>query len=147
MENDKARIYRSSESDEIYSNLRKNDGPLKGIWSSEIYVLAMALGFAEGKKTPIEGGSSQVSKPDDFCDSLIPLTNAISVFENEGEIEILKRSNSEIFKISDEYANTGITILEEKYFGNENNFILDLHNEIIDIFEQKNILEKIKKLE
>jgi dnd system-associated protein 4 len=102
------------------------DAPNKGI-----FILAMALGFSKGKKTPIK-------KPYTGHVNYISLTpeerwllRAIAISEKK-DLSVLSGDNQkEIFRIAEEYANGGIKLLYQEIKGEEfGDFIKRLESDL-----------------
>lgn len=140
------RFAREFSTAKIYKDLKDNDGPLKGKNYNVVFPLAIALGFADSEfRTPIQK-TDIFLKPENFGKYLFPIVHALAMYEKE-DLEIFTLSNEELYKPIEEYANSGIHLLNEKYSGHEYEIIDDWCNEIKQIFKEENIIERIEKLD
>ncbi|MDO9044554.1 MAG: hypothetical protein Q7U35_04525 [Methanobacteriaceae archaeon] len=140
------RLSREENTAKIYKDLKDNEGPLKGKKYNVIFPLAVALGYADSEfRTPIQKPDIFI-KPENFGKYLFPIIHALAMDEKE-DLEIFTLNNDELYKPVEEYANSGIHLLNEKYSGNEYNIIDDWCNEIKKIFKEENIIERIEKLD
>ncbi len=143
MSNDKRRFVRETATADIYNDI-KGKGPLKGLVASEVFLLAIAMGYSEGK-TSIDSSDSFV-KPEDFVDNLVPIVNAIAIAENDYNPNILAEDKKVIYNYAEEYANTGIHLLKKQYDDNEDEILTMWYNEIVDLVEIKDIINRIDEL-
>ena len=111
------RVYCDKQSRQIYTQLQKETGSLKGTDLANLYMLAFILGYREGVPLPMKsrdgGGLARLSY---FSSEQLAIIKAVAI-EKEG-IEILLDSQK-LFNLADQYANTGIDILKNLVFGDE----------------------------
>ncbi|MDP1552815.1 MAG: hypothetical protein Q8M06_07360 [Methanobacteriaceae archaeon] len=140
------RFAREKSTAKIYKDLKENEGPLNGKNYNIVFPLAIALGFADSDfKIPIQK-SDYFLKPENFGKYLFPIVHALSLYEKD-DLEIFTSTNAELYKPVEEYANSGIHLLNENYSGNEYDIIDDWCNEIKEIFKEEKIIERIEKLD
>lgn len=147
---DGARLRREDGLKEKYNDILDRGGPLKkssNIQSKDVFSLALALGYLNGVSFEIKN-SDQFLKASNFGEVLPVLLNAIAIDENGGNIDILSNDDPQaIFKPSEEYANAGFEILQEKYVKNEEEFIEELRIKIIELNKDDYILNKLSELD
>lgn len=139
MNNDnERRLVIDDEDWEIFQRLM-GDNLFKGLKITELFAICLIYGKKEGIRTPLnknKTGRVRGSTMDNS--SLKYLMMAIAVDETGG-MEIITNKN-DYFKISEEYAKTGISLLENDFI-NENNskyFLIKLEDESLKYFD-KNI--------
>ncbi|MBE6503710.1 MAG: hypothetical protein E7Z76_05415 [Methanobrevibacter sp.] len=147
---DGARLRREDGLKEKYNDILDRGGPLKkssNIQSKDVFSLALALGYLNEVSFEIKN-SDQFLKASNFDEILPVLLNAIAIESNGGDIDILSNEDSQaIFKPSEEYANAGFEILQEKYIKNEEEFIEELRIKIIELNKDNYILNKLSELD
>lgn len=120
-----------------------NKGQLNGIKLSTIFALAFSMGYANNKRKELSS-FKDLSNPTNFEDYLMPMINAIAMF-NEGT-EIMDEEPSEIYVNAQEYANEGIHILFDEYVDNMDDIIDEWHTDIDEIITENQIFEQIEEL-
>ena len=125
----------------IYDNLRKSYGVFKNLPYIDIFSVALIYGLKEGYRTPLEKKGSSIGR---VVESVIDnselryLMKAIAVDE-EDSLEVLLDTDK-YFTISEEYAKTGLKILEQDFIENEE-LLDEMELELIqcydEIFSQK----------
>lgn len=147
---DGARLRREDGLKEKYNDILDRGGPLKksgNIQSKDVFSLALALGYLNEVSFEIKN-SDQFLKASNFDEVLPVLLNAIAIESNGGDIDILSNEDAQaIFKPSEEYANAGFEILQEKYVKNEEEFIEELRIKIIELNKDNYILNKLSELD
>jgi hypothetical protein len=133
------RVYISESDKAIYDRLKKYvDGPLKGRKNKELFMMAMILGYYK------TGVRSDLKKPKDYdhVENLGPerrtIIKAIAVAE-EG-MEVLN-DEAQIYSIANEYAATGIKILEGMANDPDFDFIKKLENILVEEYDSKKMGE------
>lgn len=141
------RLARDQNTKEIYQNIRESEGPLNGKNYNIVFPLAIALGFAESNfKMPIEKNPDYFLKPENFGKYLFPIIHSLAIYEQE-DLEIFNFGRDKLYKSVEEYANSGIILLNQKYFSNELGIVDEWCNEIKEILSKENIIERIEKLD
>lgn len=147
---DAARLRREDETGFKYSEILERGGPLKrssDFQSKDIFSLALALGYLNDVPYEIDEPDSFL-KASNFGEVLPVLLNAIAIESNDGNIDILSNDDAQaIFKPSEEYANGGFEILNEKYIKNEEEFIEELRIKILELNKDNYILNKLSELD
>ena len=145
---DNSRLRREEATAIEYNEILERGGPLKRsskMQSKDIFLLALAFGYMKDISMPIEDDDIFL-KATQFEDILPVLINAIALEKNEGDIQILSKDDSTVFKPSEEYANAGFEILKGKYIKNEDSFIDELRLNILKMNNENNILKKLDEL-
>ena len=127
-------------------NYEEDEGKLYGIKSSTLFSLALATGVKNNEKKPIGVGGVELSNKENFPDYLMPIMNAIAIYDSEDGIDVLKKEFSDITKDAEEYANGGIHSLNSEYQNNMDGIINEWHMEIEQIIEDERIIERIDNL-
>lgn len=120
-----------------------NNGQLNGVKLSTIFALAFSIGYANNKRKKVSS-SKDLSNPTNFEDYLMPMINAIAIF-NEGT-DIMNENASEIYVNAEEYANGGIHLLFEEYIDNMDDIIDEWHSDIDEIIAEKHLFEQLEEL-
>ena len=141
---DKRRFRMESINSDVYKSIYTEQGPLKGLIASEVFLLAIVKGYGK-ERLPIDSAYFFV-KPEDFIDDLIPIVNAIAIKEENDNPKVLNEDKAFIYKIAEEYANTGIHILKDEYDEKGDSLLTDWYNEIVDLVEVKDIINRINSL-
>lgn len=129
------RVYISGSDRPIYDTLKKySDSPLKGRKNKEIFMMAMIIGFYK------TGVRTELKNPVDYdhVENLGPdrrtIIKAIAVAE-EG-MNVLD-DEEKIYNIANEYAATGIKILESMVNNHEYDFIKKLESMLVEEYDSK----------
>ncbi len=120
-----------------------NIGQLNGVKLSSIFALAFSIGYANNKRKELSS-LRDLSNPTNFADYLMPMINAIAIF-NEGT-EIMNEDSSKIYVNAQEYANEGIHILFDEYVDNMEDIIDEWHSDIDEIIAENRLFEQIEEL-
>lgn len=126
-------------------NYADDGGKLYGVKASILFSLAIALGYKNNQKKEFNSGI-EIANKDSFPKYLMPIINAIAIYDSEEGLDILMKECPELRINAEEYANGGITILNSLYQKNMDGIINDFHLEIKQIIEEKDILNRIEKL-
>ena len=121
----------------------ENRGQLNGVKLSTIFALAFSKGYANNKRKELSS-LKDLSNPTNFENYLMPMINAIAIF-NEGT-DIMDEDPSEIYVNAEEYANEGIHILFDEYQDNMEDIIDEWHSDIDEIIAENQLLEQIENL-
>ena len=124
-----------------------NDGPLKDVKLSTLFMLAFALGYNNHVTDEITNPYEYLANKDSFDNYLLPLVKAIAIYESDKGIDILHEDDETIYDFAEQYANAGIDILNEKYQENMENIIGDFHMEIDNMIVNKHIFKKVADLQ
>lgn len=130
MNESKRRISRDPKTKELYNQYKDKivEGPLKGRSLTEIFTLALTMGFNLERK-PFKDNDGFI-RPESFGIVLPTLMRSIAIHETEN-LEILI-DEEKVFTISEEYGNAGINYLSSKYSENTEEFTEILLMEILE---------------
>jgi dnd system-associated protein 4 len=101
----------------IYQELSERSGqdPEKAPFylMKDVFIWAVTIGVQSGNRRPLSGGRNQIFRWDQFSTDVdVPALMAIAVAET-GDVEILD-NESQILRIAEEYANSGIRKLKRE---------------------------------
>lgn len=128
------RIYYNDDDYEILQRLLV-EKPFRGLNLIDIFAISLIYGKKEGLRTTLDK-----KKTGRIVQSTIENSNvhylmmAIAV-EETGNFDVLADKN-EYFKICEEYAKTGLSLLEEDYIDNPKSFLDDLELEALKYFDK-----------
>lgn len=132
------RLYVNKRDD--FKRLLEKDSPLVGYDYKYIFMLALTIGFIEGRRTELESRKEELTRIEYLNDKEKSIIKAIAVAE-AGELNVLL-DKKKIYSIAEEYAAGGIKLLTQKVFSGEyGSFIKRLGNELEEKF--KEIGEKV----
>jgi len=115
-----------------YQTLKEETTFFKKSENSEIFMIAMSLGFNGGIKTPLKKGKEGLARLDYFKEEHISMMKSIAVMDAKN-VEILT-NEEEIYCIAEEYANTGIRLLKGlKVDVDSSSFVKKLAAQLLDI--------------
>lgn len=129
-----SRVYICKSDREIYDRLKYSDGPFKGRKNKEIFMMAVIMGYYRGQ---VKG---EVTSPEgyDHIDNLgqerRTIIKAIAVAE-EG-MEVLT-DKERVYSIAEEYAVTGIKILDSMANSPEYDFTKKLESILVEEYDSK----------
>lgn len=123
----------------IYDKLKYIDGPFKRRKNKEIFIMSVILGyFKTGTRSELEIPKEPYDEVDNFDDEHRTIIKAIAVAEEN--IEVLS-DPVKVYTIAEEYAASGIKILESMVNSNEYDFIKKLESMIVDEYDSKKMGE------
>ena len=93
-----------------YQILREETSFFQKGGNPEIFIMAMALGFKKGIKTPLKKGKEGVVRLTYFKEENISMIKAVAIIDTKS-VEVLS-DKEKIYSIAEEYANTGIKLLK-----------------------------------
>lgn len=146
MTENKRRIARDPKTKELYNQFKDKiiEGSLKGRSLTEIFTLALTMGYTLERNELDELKKDYFIRPESFGKTLPTLIRSIAITE-ENNIEVLT-NEEKVFIISEEYANSGIHYLSAKYSENLDDFTEMLLREIMQKIESDDILNKIDEI-
>lgn len=142
------RLSRDKDTRSTYNELLERSGPLnKGNkrYSRDIFILALAYGYINNIRIPLEK-SEQFVNYENMGDNLPVFLKALGITNSDEGVEILSAIPSEIYEVSEQYANGGLDLLNSEYVGHEDEFIENLRLKIIELNDNDKILDKVKEL-
>ena len=132
------RLYASKSTMEIYNNSKIMGYTTENkIGRKEQFFVALGLGYMSGQRTPLSSPKELMFLEKDMNDKEVALLWAIAIKEKESIQNV--ENKDEIYKIAEEYANTGVLYLNSI----EKTSSLDNY---IKNFE-KTVVKELKKIE
>lgn len=130
------RLHFDDEDAKIYENLIKTHGPFKGLNYIDLFSIAVAIGKKAGFRTELKPEGKSIGR---VVESVIDntelryLMKAIAVEEEDSLGVILDLDK--YFTISEEYAKTGLELLEQDFIANEE-ILDDMELEMIQFYNE-----------
>jgi len=130
------RIYYDNEDEERYNKLKTVKIFEKNNKTLDLFSIALIIGWKSGKRTPLgEGAVGRVREATiNSSDFIRYLMMAIAV--KEDGIDTLTDENK-YFTIAEEYAKTGVLLLESKYVSEGNDLLDSMELELIEFYDKK----------
>ncbi len=128
------RIYYNHDDYETLKRL-KLEKPFAKLNLIDIFALSIAYGKKEGFRTPLDSKKTGRIRNETVWNSDVNyLMMAIGV-EETNSMDVLSFEN-DYFTISEEYAKTGISLLEQDYLEDRDNFIKKLELEALEYYDK-----------
>ena len=132
------RIIYDNEDKQMYDGLLNSSTPFKKFSITDIFAIAIIYGKKMGLRTPLgEGMIGRVRKSTIDNSNIRYLMMAIAADE-EKSIDVVADIN-EYFKICEEYAKTGISLLNSDALSRKNKILDDMEDELLEFIENNNI--------
>jgi len=111
-------------------DILERSGALKGYNHKHVFLLALALGFENGRPKPIKKRlSGGFLRREQFNEEEEALIRSIAITHTKG-LDILKKENfAKIYEIMEEYANAGFPILQA-FLSRPGTFEKNLHSSL-----------------
>lgn len=112
-----------------FKRLLEKDSPLVNYDYKYIFMLALTIGFVEGRRVELESKKEELTRIEYLDNKEKSTIKSIAVMET-GSLEVLL-DEKEVYTIAEEYAAGGIKLLIKKVFNEEyGNFIKRFGNEL-----------------
>lgn len=132
------RIIYDNEDKQMYDGLLNSSTPFKKFSITDIFAIAIIYGKKMGLRTPLgEGMIGRVRESTIDNSNIRYLMMAIAADE-EKSIDVVADIN-EYFKICEEYAKTGISLLNSDALSRKNKILDDMEDELLEFIENNNI--------
>ena len=132
------RIIYDNEDKQMYDGLLNSSTPFKKFSITDIFAIAIIYGKKMGLRTPLgEGMIGRVRESTIDNSNIRYLMMAIAADE-EKSIDVVADIN-EYFKICEEYAKTGISLLNSDALSRKNKILYDMEDELLEFIENNNI--------
>lgn len=128
------RITYDDEDKEIYDKLRANSGIFNKLDLIDLFALALIYGKKEGKRTKLKSGAIGRIRSETINRSPVKDLMMVIAVEETGNMDVLSDAN-EYFKICEEYAKTGISLLEKEYVEYSDDLINDMEMEMFEFYD------------
>ncbi|SDA65064.1 hypothetical protein [Methanobrevibacter millerae] len=140
-EKTKNRIFIRKKDREIYQSIKTANGILSKASNSELFVMAMVLGFKEKGKGSLKNISSDANEGfiriESVDDDSWNMIKAFALYEEE-DVNVLGDIDK-MLDIAEKYANEGIKVLNKVYFDKDTDFTEVLEEKLINEFDSHEI--------
>ncbi|MEM3385754.1 MAG: hypothetical protein QW738_05375 [Nitrososphaeria archaeon] len=126
------RLYIHIKDENIYKELEQNEF-FKGKSNKDLFLFAMAVGFKNKVRRPIESKKEFV-REEYLKEKDLVLLYALAIFET-GKIDVIN-NKAEVYKIAEEYAHGGIQLLIDKVRAPNLDFGKQLELELYDYYKK-----------
>ncbi len=137
------RIIYDDEDKEIYDRLRASSGIFNKLDIIDLFAIALIYGKKEGKRTSLGKGATGRVRDSTIRNSPVKELMMVIAVEETGSMDILSDTN-EYFRICEEYAKTGIHLLEKDYAEDPEELLNDMEMEMFEFYDDV-IAEDIAK--
>lgn len=128
------RIIYDDEDKEIYNKLRNSSGIFKNLDIIDLFAIALIYGKKSGRRTELGKGAVGRVRESTISNSNVKDLMMVIAVEETGNMDVLSDQN-EYFRICEEYAKTGIHLLEQDYTENGDDLINDLEMEMFEFYD------------
>ena len=128
------RIIYDDEDKQIYDKLRASSGIFNKLDIIDLFAIALIYGKKEGKRTELGKGATGRVRDSTIRNSPVKELMMIIAVDETGSIDVLSDTN-EYFRICEEYAKTGIKLLEEEYIENSDDLLNDMEMEMFEFYD------------
>ena len=138
------RIIYDDEDKQIYDKLRASSGIFNKLDLIDLFAMALIYGKKEGKRTQLGQGAIGRVRESTIRNSHVKELMMVIAVEETGNMDVLSDTN-EYFRICEEYAKTGIKLLEGDYIENSDDLLNDLEMEMFEFYDDviaKDVAEK-----
>lgn len=133
------RVTFDKESEEILDDLLLED-TFKKLDLIDVFAISLIYGKKRGIRTPLgKKKTGRVRKTTLENSNVFYLMMAVAI-EETGNMDILANKN-EYFKICEEYAKTGLPLLQEDVFDNPKEFLTNIEIEALKFFDEHIVTE------
>lgn len=132
--NEGRRITYDDEDKEIYTNLLNSSNPFKKLSITDLFAISLIKGKQLGIRTELgDGATGRVRKSTIDGSNIRYLMMAIASDE-EKSIEVLT-DEDKYFKICEEYAKTGISLLNSEVLDKRFKILEDMEEELLEFYD------------
>ena len=128
------RINYNDEDYQILQNLIVEE-PFRNLNLIDIFAISLIYGKKEGIRTPLEKKKTGRIRQTTIEDSNVHYLMMAIAVEETGSFDVLAKRN-DYFKICEEYAKTGLSILQEEFLDNPKGLLDDLELEALKYFDK-----------
>lgn len=120
----------------LYDELSETEqSPFYNVREPDIFIMAMSYGRQKGGRAELQGDRYYPTSRYQLSEKQEWIIKAVAVRE-ERTTEVLKDERL-VFRIAQEYANTGIEKLHNRVFGPEDDPLSELTNEVVSLHREK----------
>jgi len=118
----------------LYDELTETEqSPFYNVREPDLFVLAVSYGRQKGGRAELQGDKYYPTQRFQLSDEQEWVIKAVAVRE-ERTTEVLKDERL-VYRIAQEYANTGIEKLHNRVFGPEDDPLSELTSEVVNLYE------------
>lgn len=128
------RIIYDDEDKQIYDKLRSGSGIFNNLDLIDLFAIALIYGKKDGKRTKLGSGAIGRIRDSTIMNSNVKELMMVIAVDETGSIDVLSDAN-EYYRICEEYAKTGIKLLEQDYIENSDDLINDLEMEMFEFYD------------
>ena len=123
--------------DEDYETLKRLmvEEPFRSLNLIDIFAISLIYGKKEGIRTPLDKKKTGRIRQTTIENSNVHYLMMAIAVEETGSFEVLAKRN-DYFKICEEYAKTGLSLLEEDFIDNPKGLLDDLELEALKHFDK-----------
>lgn len=133
--NEGRRIIYDDEDKEIYTNLLNSSNPFKKLSITDLFAISLIKGKQLGIRTELgDGATGRVRKSTIDGSNIRYLMMAIAADE-EKSIDVLTEEDK-YFTICEEYAKTGINLLNSEVLSKHNKILDDMEEELLVFYDK-----------
>lgn len=120
-----------------YETLKKLmvEEPFRSLSLIDIFAISLIYGKKEGIRTPLDKKKTGRIRQTTIEDSNVHYLMMAIAVEETGSFDVLAKRN-DYFKICEEYAKTGLSLLEEDFIENPKGLLDDLELEALKYFDK-----------
>ena len=128
------RIIYDDEDKQIYDKLRSSSGIFNNLSITDLFAIALIYGKKEGKRTELGKGATGRVRSETLRNSPVKDLMMVIAVDETGSMDVLSDEN-EYFRISEEYAKTGIKLLEQDYIEDPDELLNDMEMEMFEFYD------------
>lgn len=128
------RIIYDDDDKKIYDKLRSGSGIFHNLDLIDLFAIALIYGKKDGRRTKLGKGAIGRIRDSTIRNSNVKELMMVIAVDETGSIDILSNTN-EYFKICEEYAKTGIKLLEKDYIENSDDLLNDMEMEMFEFYD------------
>ena len=128
------RIIYDDEDKQIYDRLRASSGIFNNLNITDLFAVALIYGKKEGKRTELGKGATGRVRSETLRGSPVKDLMMVIAVDETGSMDVLSDEN-EYFKISEEYAKTGIKLLEQDYIEDPDELLNEMEMEMFEFYD------------
>ena len=128
------RIIYDDEDKLIYDKLRSGSGIFSKLDIIDLFAIALIYGKKAGKRTKLGKGAIGRVRDSTIRNSTVKELMMIIAVDETGNIDVLS-DNNEYFRICEEYAKTGIKLLEQDYIENSDDLLNEMEMEMFEFYD------------
>ena len=128
------RIIYDDEDRQIYDKLKAGSGIFNNLDNIDLFAIALIYGKKAGTRTKLGKGATGRIRESTIRNSPVKELMMVIAVDETGSIDVLSDTN-EYFRICEEYAKTGIKLLEQDYIENSGDLLNDMEMEMFEFYD------------